>query len=250
MPTKSKTAYQLLAAEVGTSKRMKDNDMTTKETLTPVNTVGYEQLITRVTMSSRKQLREDKRNRKVNRDLTYNELIKYAEDYKRSHRLEEYTAWQLRKLGLNAVALPSHANGHTQNKQADIIITTESGQKLALEVKEARNRKCTLGLPFGDGTDGYQRLPERLIVDSCWAWDCKERDCERRGELLLGAIILCPIGRFSDEEHTVLGAVYCPVADWRVQETCNRGRYYEAYVATKRHMKTLEDLVVEVCCFA
>lgn len=211
--------------------------------------VNFEQVSNKVSISTYDKFTEDKRKRRIPKYTTYDNLIRYAETYQRSHRLEEYLTHKLQQLGLNAHCLPARADGNTKAKQADIIITTADGQKLALEVKEARYNGCTLGLPVGDGTAGYSRLPQRLFVDSCSAWDSKESACERRGEVLLGAVILSPIGKLSDEEFTVLGAVYCPnnlSEHWLIRETQNRGRYYEAYVCKRQQMRTLEDLVKEV----
>lgn len=217
------------------------------EDLAKLTTVGWTRLDHHVFMSSRRKFTQDQRKHTIPSYLEYKDIIKYADSYQRSHKLEVYLAHELQKLGLDAEALPAKADGNTKAKQADIIITTASGQKLALEVKEARNRGCTLGLPLEKSfTTAYTRYPKQLYIDSCSAWDAKERACERRSELLLGAVILCPIGQLSDEEFTVLGAVYCPSENWRIRETSNRGRYYDAYVATRSQMKTLAELLDEV----
>lgn len=224
-----------------------------QQRLSFVEHCGLERVGSRVSISSQMQFSEDQRKRKVSKHTEYEDLIRYAEDYQRSHRLEEYVAHYLRKLGLLAVALPAIADGNTRSKQADVIISSPSGQKLALEVKEARHNLCTVGLPKveGDMSEGFTRYPSRLIIDSCRAWDEKEKACERRGELLLGAVILCPIGRLSDEDFTVLGAVYCPsTEDWSIRETSNRGRYYDAYVSKRSQMRTIADLVTEVNSYA
>ncbi|GBE90836.1 hypothetical protein [Nostoc cycadae] len=212
-------------------------------------TVTFTRVDSRVNIISREQFTEDQNKRKIPSYLKYKDLQRYAQTYQRSHRLECYLAHQLRKLGLDAEVLPSKADGNTKAKQADIIISTPNGQKLALEVKEARYKGCTLGLPISDGTDGYSRLPKSLIIDSCSSWDAKVRACERRGEVLLGCVVLAPIGRISDDEFTVLGSVYCPadLSDgWVIEETSNRGRWYEAYVCERKDMRTLSDLVNEV----
>lgn len=222
---------------------MKDKQLTS--TASEETEVEFAEVSSRVSIITREQYRQRKQDNDIPSYVDYNKLRQYAMTYQRSHRLETYVAWQLQQLGLDAVVLPAIADGDTKQKQADILITTAEGRRLALEVKEARYHGCTLGKPNNGSLHEYERLPRRLFIDSVSAWDAKKRACERRGEQLLGAVILCPIGSLSDEDFTVLGCVYCPVSlsdHWLVKETCNRGRYYDAYVCKQRQMRTLEDV--------
>ncbi len=208
-----------------------------------------------VSVSSPEKLRQDKRKGKVADYMTHERLLTYADTYQRSHKLENLVVQELARQGLNAVVLPAVADGDTKSKQADIIITNANGRKFALEVKEARYAGCTLGLPKDSSSHlaGYRRYPQSLWVDSCSAWDAKAEACKRRGETLLGCIVLCPIGRLSDEKRTVYGLVYLPSAlsdEWEEEETCNRERYYWAYKAYRDCFCTLGDLVEEVDNYA
>lgn len=210
----------------------------------------WAQVMNKVSISSEREYRDNIRRKRVSERIAYDDLIKYAHEFQRAHRLEEYVAYKLRLLGLNAIALPAKADGNTKTKAADIVITTESGQKLAIEVKEARHPCTALGLPLSDGNDGFASYPQLLNVDSCYGYDSKERACERRGEVLLGAIVLCPIARLSDEEFTTLGCVYLPVDDWSIKTTGRDGKVYDVYQANQKQMFTLNDLVAEVQAYA
>ncbi|MEJ1929537.1 hypothetical protein WDZ92_04560 [Nostoc sp. NIES-2111] len=217
--------------------------------------IGDQELIhlgaTHVSLSSPEKLEQDKLKGKVTEYMTYDRIYTYAGTYKRSHKLENLVAQELASYGVQAVALPAKADGDTTSKQADIIITLANGRKCALEVKEARYQGCTLGLPKANDshTEGYKSYPRSLWVDSCEAWDAKVAACESRGETLLGCIVLCPIGRLSNEERTVYGLVYLPACisdEWAEEETCNRNRLYWAYKAYRDSFGTLGDLLADL----
>ncbi|MBD2213398.1 hypothetical protein H6G27_26505 [Nostoc linckia FACHB-104] len=227
----------------GTLVNLEEQQQPTQDYL-PTNV--WAQSMNKVSISSEREYRDNIRRKRVNERVSYDNLIQYAQEFQRAHRLEEYVAYKLRLLGLNAIALPAKADGNTKTKAIDIVITTGSGQQLALEVKEARHKCTSLGLPVTDGNDGFESYPEQLYIDACYSYDAKEIACERKSQILLGAIVLCPIARLSDAEFTTLGAVYCPVDQWQIKTTQRGQKVYSVYVADRSQMFTLNDLVAEV----
>jgi hypothetical protein len=168
--------------------------------------------------------------------MTDDRLYKLANGFIDSHRIEEYAAFTLRQLGLNARALDSVADGDVSNKKADIIISIGEHEQVAIEVKEARGAGISLGMPLLHNdefaTEGFTRYPRSLWCDSVKGWEEKKRWHAVRGVPLLGVMVACPIAELTDEEETTLGFVWLPDdGSWKKQTCYNKIRdvSYAAY---------------------
>ncbi|BCL34583.1 hypothetical protein [Nostoc sp. MS1] len=200
---------------------------------------------------SRQQYRQDKLE--LPDYMTYKYIQKIANSSIKTHRMESYVTTALCSLGLTASVIPNVADGYTNDKEADILIST-AGSMLALEVKTAKYRGAILGEPIDDtiaGANGFDSLPRWLWVDSVKAWRAKERTHRQREQQLIGCVVLAPIGNWSDEHETVYGAIYLPAnlrQHWNIDEAYNpyKRTRYNAFQCPRRYMRTIADLVAEV----
>lgn len=188
--------------------------------------------------------------------MTDSYMAKIANALPDHHRIEQLAAAALRELGLDARALAPVIDGDTSNKKADIIITlpcseltrsmgcTDKHQdgscfhQVAIEVKRAHGKNAILGLPLHDNdefaTEGFDRYPKWLYVDSVKAWADKTAWHNRRGVPLIGAIVACNIGELSDEDVSVVGLLWLPCNEtWVKKDTYNsaKGTHYTAWTA-------------------
>lgn len=189
--------------------------------------------------------------------MTDSYMAKIANALPDHHRIEQLAAAALRELGLDARALAPVIDGDTSNKKADIVINLPCSEftrsmgctdkrdaedncfhQVAIEVKRAHGKNAALGLPLHDNdefaTEGFDRYPKWLYVDSVKAWADKTAWHSRRGVPLLGAIVACNIVELSDEDTSVLGLLYLPCnGTWVKKDTCNpsKGTLYTAWTA-------------------